>query len=239
VHDLKARLANCAQLSTDGPRVYLSAVDVTVGDAVDVAMIHTLYGPDEGNTYQERNYSPNVFTEVEVKIIKGDPDPREISTSYVERHNLAMRIGMRRFTRPTYGFSRKVENLAHAVGLHYMYYNFAQDHKSLTVGNADGTKTKRTPAMAAGVADHKWSLREIAALLDADETDPLPAAVIELAVTCPGNLEGTSGVRRRLLNVPHMADRASACSTFEHREDAFDLPRNEGVSGSNPLGGFS
>lgn len=92
--------------------------------------------------------------------MKGDPDPERISTSYVERQNLTMRMGMRRFTRLTNGFSRKVENLAHAVSLHFMHYNFARPHKTLK------DKYPRTPAMAAGVADHIWSLEEIAALLD-------------------------------------------------------------------------
>ncbi len=164
--DLKSRLANRVQLSTDGHRSYLQAVDFTFGDDVDYAMIHKLYGPADAATHQERKYSPNVCTGVEIRTVKGDPDPGEISTSYVERQNLTMRMGMRRFTRLTNGFSKKIENLAHAVSLHYMYYNFARYHSSLTVVNEDGTRTKRTPAMAAGVADHKWSLVEIAALLD-------------------------------------------------------------------------
>jgi hypothetical protein len=92
--------------------------------------------------------------------LKGDPDPDRISTSHVERQNLTMRMGMRRFTRLTNGFSRKVENLSHAVSLHYMHYNFARPHKALK------ERYPRTPAMAAGVADHLWSLEEIAALLD-------------------------------------------------------------------------
>lgn len=90
----------------------------------------------------------------------GDPDPEKVSTSYVERQNLTMRMGMRRFTRLTNAFSKKIENLAHAVSLHYMYYNFARPHAALA------NPYPRTPAMAAGVADHAWSLREIAALLD-------------------------------------------------------------------------
>jgi hypothetical protein len=93
-------------------------------------------------------------------VIKGNPDPEKISTSYVERQNLTMRMGMRRFTRLTNAFSRKVENLAHAVSLHFMHYNFARPHKTLS----DPYPT--TPAMAAGVADHVWSLEEIAGLLD-------------------------------------------------------------------------
>lgn len=168
MQDLKDRLANRVQLSTDGHRAYLNAVDFTFGDDVDFAMIHKLYGPEDGNTIHERKYSPNVCTGVDIKIIKGDPDEHEIFTSYVERQNLTMRMGMRRFTRLTNGFSKRVANLAHAVSLHYMHYNFARPHQSLTIENEDSTRTKQTPAMAAGVADHVWTLREIGALLDSN-----------------------------------------------------------------------
>ena len=166
--DLADRLTHRVQLTTDGHKPYLTAVQGAFGSEIDYAMLLKEYGPAEGNTHQERKYSPNVCTSMETKIIEGDPDPSAISTSYVERQNLTMRMGMRRFTRLTNGFSKKVENLAHAVSLHYMYYNFARVHQSLTVENEDGTRTKRTPAMAAGVADHVWTLREIAALLDSN-----------------------------------------------------------------------
>ncbi|MCA1571675.1 MAG: IS1 family transposase [Chloroflexi bacterium] len=164
--DLQGRLAERVQISSDGLKIYIQAVDLAFGPEVDFAQIHKLYGPAEGTTHQERKYSPNVCTGIEKKIITGDPDPAEISTSYVERQNLTMRMGMRRFTRLTNGFSKKVENLTHAVSLHYMHYNFARVHQSLTITHEDGTRTKQTPAMAAGVADHVWTLREIAALLD-------------------------------------------------------------------------
>jgi IS1 family transposase len=167
LHDLKARLAHRVQLTTDGHRSYMQAVDYTFGDDIDFAMLHKIYGNTEGQG-NERRYSPAVCSGTDVRIIKGDPDPGEISTSYVERQNLTMLMGMRRFTRLTNGFSKKVENLAHAVSLHYMHYNFARIHTSLTVEHDDGTRTKRTPAMAAGVADHVWTLREIAALLDSN-----------------------------------------------------------------------
>ena len=98
-----------------------------------------------------------------MKVVSGDPDLSKVSTSYVERQNLTMRMGMRRFTRLTNGFSKKIENLAHAVSLHYMYYNFARPHQTLTKA-ANGYPT--TPAMAAGFADHVWTLTEMAALLD-------------------------------------------------------------------------
>ena len=104
----------------------------------------------------ERRYSPGICTGIDISIRRGDPDLTKISTSYVERQNLTMRMGMRRFTRLTNGFSKKVENLSHAVSLHYMHYNFARTHQTIEC----------TPAMAAGAADHKWSLTEIAGLLD-------------------------------------------------------------------------
>jgi IS1 family transposase len=165
--DLARRLSHRVQLTTDGHRAYLQAVDGAFGFAVDYAMLQKLYGPPEGAA-QERRYSPAVCTGIDVRKVTGDPDPERISTSYVERQNLTMRMGMRRFTRLTNGFSKKVENLSHAVALHYMHYNFARVHSSLTVKNEDGTRTKRTPAMAAGVTDHVWTLREIAALLDSN-----------------------------------------------------------------------
>jgi hypothetical protein len=156
VFDLQGRLANRVQLTTDGLRAYQQAVDLAFGDDIDYAMLQKLYGLPEGLTQQERRYSPPVCTGIEIRTIAGDPDPDEISTSYVERQNLTMRMGMRRFTRLTNAFSKKVENLAHAVSLHYMHYNFARVHTTL----------KTTPAMAAGVAYHKWTLAEIAGMLD-------------------------------------------------------------------------
>ena len=122
---------------------------------VDYAMLQKLYG-----SAAEKRYSPAVCIGTKTEEVFGNPDPAKISTSYVERQNLTMRMGMRRFTRLTNAFSRKVENLAHAVSLHYMHYNFARQHKNLA------NPYPRTPAMAAGVADHVWTLMEIAALLD-------------------------------------------------------------------------
>ena len=109
---------------------------------------------------QARKYSPRKVTSQEVKVVSGDPDPARISTSYVERHNLSMRMGMRRFTRLTNAFSKNVENHAAAISLNMLYMNFARPHKSLS------DPYPRTPAMAAGVADHIWTCDEIAALLD-------------------------------------------------------------------------
>jgi len=162
VFDLASRLRNSVQLTTDGHRPYLYAVEANFGSAIDYAMLQKIYGSPTGDD-NERRYSPAVCTGIDARVITGDPDPELMSTSYVERQNLTIRMGMRRFTRLTNGFSKKVENLAHAVSLHYMYYNFARPHATLTKA-PKGYKT--TPAMAAGVADHVWTLTELAALLD-------------------------------------------------------------------------
>lgn len=153
--DLAGRLRNRVQLTTDGHRPYLEAVEAAFGRDVDYAMLVKVYGQDPN---EERRFSPPVVLSEEVRIIQGNPDPRHISTSYVERQNLTMRMGMRRFTRLTNGFSKKVENHAAMVALHYMYYNFGRVHSSL------GKLT--TPAMAAGVSDHVWTCDEIAGLID-------------------------------------------------------------------------
>jgi IS1 family transposase len=154
--DLSRRMANRIQLSTDGHAMYEATVGPSFSHNVDWAQIQKNYAaaPDQ------RKYSPAVCTGTKKIPRKGDPNPDRISTSYVERQNLTMRMGMRRFTRLTNGFSRKVENLAHAVSLHFMHYNFARPHAAVK------DRYPRTPAMAAGVADHIWSLEEIAALLD-------------------------------------------------------------------------
>jgi IS1 family transposase len=155
--DLAGRLANRIQLSTDAHTIYESTVGPSFNHQVDWAQIKKDYASDPAG---QRRYSPPICTGTRVRVLKGDPDPDRISTSYVERQNLTMRMGMRRFTRLTNGFSRKVENLAHAVSLHFMHYNFARPQQSLK------ERYPRTPGMAAGVSDHVWSLEEIAALLD-------------------------------------------------------------------------
>jgi IS1 family transposase len=162
--DLKGRLRNNrVQITTDGHKPYLTVIEPLFGaDAVDFAMLHKIYGTGAKPDSPAHTYSPPACTGIDIKIIAGDPDPDRISTSYVERQNLTMRMGMRRFTRLTNGFSKKVENLAHAVSLHYMHYNFARPHQTLTKQFGKPT----TPAMAAGVADHVWSVWEIADLLD-------------------------------------------------------------------------
>jgi IS1 family transposase len=152
VDDLKGRLANRVQLTTDGLRVYLNAVEGAFGADIDYAVLAKVYESSQ----EETRYSPAVCVSAEARIIQGRPDASHISTSYVERQNLTMRMGMRRFTRLTNGFSKKVENHTYQVALHYMHYNFCRIHKTLRV----------TPAMEAGVSDHVWSIGEIAALLD-------------------------------------------------------------------------
>lgn len=149
--DLASRLTTRVQLTTDGHRVYLNAVEGAFGADVDYAMLVKTYESSQGET----RYSPPVCTSCEAKRIQGNPDPEHISTSFVERQNLTMRMGMRRFTRLTNAFSKKVENHAYQVALHFMHYNFARIHKTLRV----------TPAMQAGISDHVWDLEEIAALI--------------------------------------------------------------------------
>ena len=156
--DLANRMADRIQLSTDGHWMYESTVGPSFRQNVDWAQIQKTYRSPDAS--EQRKYSPSVCTGTKRLVRKGNPDPDRISTSYVERQNLNMRMGMRRFTRLTNGFSRKVENLASAVSLHFMHHNFARPHSALK------ERYPRTPAMAAGVADHVWSLEEIAALLD-------------------------------------------------------------------------
>ena len=155
MQDLAGRLDNRVQLTTDGHKAYLEAVEGAFGADIDYAMLVKLYGESPSGS-PERKYSPNVCLGARPTTVAGDPDMAHISTSYVERQNLTMRMSMRRFTRLTNGFSKKLENLGHAVALHFMYYNFGRIHQSLRI----------TPAMAAGVSDHVWSLEEIAALAD-------------------------------------------------------------------------
>jgi IS1 family transposase len=153
--DLQPRLANRIQITTDGNKQYPTAISLAFGGGVDYAALIKMYANDSVRTDQRR-YSPAKFTGAEKRVISGKPDMDLVSTSYVERQNLTMRMGMRRFTRLTNGFSKKIQNLEHAVSLHFMHYNFARIHKTLRV----------TPAMAAGVSDHVWSLEEIAKLAD-------------------------------------------------------------------------
>jgi IS1 family transposase len=153
--DLASRLANRVQLTTDGHRVYLQAVEDAFGANIDYAMLVKLYGND---TEPEKRYSPAQCIGAIASTVTGKPDARFISTSYVERQNLTMRMSMRRFTRLTNGFSKKIENHHHALALYFMYYNFCRVHQTLRV----------TPAMEAGISDHVWNLSELVGLLRTD-----------------------------------------------------------------------
>jgi IS1 family transposase len=154
--DLASRLRNRVQITTDGFRPYIEAIERAFVQDVDYAMLIKQYGQDPN---EERRFSPPVVLSEEVRVVAGDPDPSRISTSYVERQNLTMRMGIRRFTRLTNGFSKKLRNHAAAVSLHFFYMNWGRPHKSLA------NPYPRTPAMAAGLADHVWTCEEIAALL--------------------------------------------------------------------------
>jgi IS1 family transposase len=147
IDELASRLAHRVQLTTDGLKVYLEAVEAAFGCDIDYAMLVKTYESSQ----EETRYSPAVCTSCDRKAIQGNPDPDHISTSYVERQNLTMRMGMRRFTRLTNGFSKKVENHAYAVAIHYMHYNLCRIHKSLRV----------TPAVEAGLTDHVWTIEEM------------------------------------------------------------------------------
>jgi IS1 family transposase len=150
--DLAARLSNRIQLSTDGLSTYVDAVDVAFGTDVDYAMIQKIYGTSEDHA---RRYSPAICLGVKKDAIQGRPDPKLISTSYVERQNLTMRMSIRRFTRLTNAFSKKLENHVAAVALHFMSYNFCRIHQTLRV----------TPAMKAGVAKSPWTVADLVGLL--------------------------------------------------------------------------
>jgi IS1 family transposase len=159
MQDVAARLSNRVQLSTDGHHCYLEAVEAAFGRDIDYAMLIKVFGSPMGQD-SERRYSPAEVTDTIKRPVTGNPKEKHISTAFVERQNLSMRMGMRRFTRLTNGYSKKIENLEHAVDLHYMHYNYARIHKTLRI----------TPAMAAGLSDHVWSLEEIAALSNWDST---------------------------------------------------------------------
>jgi len=158
--DLRSRLANRVQLTSDGHKAYLEAVEGAFGPDIDYAMLVKMYGiaPDSA----KGRYSPAECIGARKSRIEGDPDPKHVSTSYVERHNLTMRMHMRRFTRLTNAFSKKVQNHAYAVALHMMYYNFVRIH----------SKLRMSPAMAAGVSNRLWEIGDIVALVEAAEPEP-------------------------------------------------------------------
>ena len=155
IGDLAGRLSNRVQLTSDGHKAYLNAVESAFGADVDYSMLMKLYGASEGNHQELRNSAGQCCGTI-TGTVCGDPKPEHVSASFVERQNLSLRMGNRRFTRLTNGFSKKAENHAHALAIYYMHYNFGRIHKSLRV----------TPAMEAVVSDHVWSLEEIAKLAD-------------------------------------------------------------------------
>jgi IS1 family transposase len=153
IDDLSQRLSNKIQLTTDGHKMYLEAVESAFGGEIDYAMLVKIYG---SNPESQKRYSPPECIGAERSVICGNPDQEHISTSYAERQNLTMRMNMRRFTRLTNGFSKKVENHCHALALYFMVYNFVRIHKSLRV----------TPAMSAGVTDRLWTMEDVVNLID-------------------------------------------------------------------------
>jgi IS1 family transposase len=159
IADLSGRLAHRVQLTSDGHRPYLEAVEAAFGADIDYAMLNKIYG---GTVEGEKRYSPAKFVGCSTKVVTGKPEEKHISTSYVERNNLTMRMHMRRFTRLTNAFSKKVENHAHAVALFAMYYNFVKLHKA----------HRLAPAMAAGVTDRLWEVSDIVKVLEDWERRP-------------------------------------------------------------------
>lgn len=156
IHDLASRLSSRIQLSKDGHKVYINAVEDAFGADIDYAMLIKVYG-NEGQTKEDqRRYSPVEVSGIEKRRIIGNPDIKDVSTSYVERQNLTMRMQIRRFTHLTNAFSKKLENHMAAISLHFMHYNFCRIHKSLRV----------TPAMEAGIADHVWTLEEVLMMVE-------------------------------------------------------------------------
>ena len=161
--DLRARLPYRVQLTTDGHAAYLEAIEGAFGGDVDYAQLIKMYGA-AGGKEDERRYSPAECTGIDKRPVEGHPDPRHISTSYVERQNLTMRMSMRRFTRLTNAFSKRLDNHAHAVALHIFHYNFCRLHKTIKV----------TPAMEAGVTDRLWEISDLVRLIDEATPPPGP-----------------------------------------------------------------
>jgi IS1 family transposase len=155
LEDVASRISNRVQLTTDGHKVYVTAVEHAFGVDVDYAMLIKLYGNPPANSPESR-YSPKECVGIETKVYRGNPDPQHISTSYVERQNLTMRMSMRRFTRLTNGFSKKLANHEAMIAIYFAYYNFCRVHKTLRV----------TPAMEAGLAGHVWTVEELVKLLE-------------------------------------------------------------------------
>jgi IS1 family transposase/lambda repressor-like predicted transcriptional regulator len=160
--DLRSRLSNRVQLTTDGHKAYLEAVEGAFGADVDYAQLVKMYGNVGGGKGAEVRYSPAECTGIKKVRVEGNPDIKHVSTSYVERQNLTMRMSMRRFTRLTNAFSKKLDNHIHALALYFVFYNFTRIHKTL----------RMSPAMAAGITDRLWSLDDVIAKID--EMAPAP-----------------------------------------------------------------
>jgi IS1 family transposase len=160
--DLRSRVTTRMQLTTDGHGPYLRAVEEAFGADIDFAQLVKLYGEPPSSPEASRRYSPSECIGTRKRSITGNPDPKHISTAYAERQNLTMRMHMRRFTRLTNAFSKKIENHAYAVALHMTFYNFVRIHKTLKI----------TPAMAAGISHRLWSMGDIVALIDVAEGEP-------------------------------------------------------------------
>jgi hypothetical protein len=156
LEDVRNRVTERMQLTTDGHGAYLSAVEGVFGRDIDYAQLVKIYGEEAGKS-PEKRYSPAICTGAIRTPIEGRPDDAHISTSHVERQNLNMRMGMRRFTRLTNAFSKKIENHCHSLALYFLYYNFVRIHKTL----------KCTPTMAAGASDRLWSIEDVVDLIDA------------------------------------------------------------------------
>ncbi len=155
MQDIADRITNYVQLTTDGHNAYLQAVGEAFGDNIDFAQLVKLYGSEKEATGADKKYSPSKFRGSKKTVISGSPDEQHISTSFVERQNLTMRMHMRRFTRLTNAFSKKIENHCYAIALHFVYYNFVKVHKTLRV----------TPAMEAKLAKKPMTLEDIAKLI--------------------------------------------------------------------------
>ena len=160
--DLRPRLANRVQLTSDGHKAYLESVDGAFGGDVDYAQLVKIYGDAKDG---EKRNSPPTCVGARKHRVEGRPDPAHVSTSYVERNNLTMRMSIRRFTRLTNAFSKKIEDHAHSVALHFMHYNFCRQHKSFAGSS---------PAMSAGVTDRLWEIEDIVRIVDEAAPKPGP-----------------------------------------------------------------
>ena len=166
--DLRGRLANRVQFTTDGHRAYLEAVEEAFGADIDYGMLVKLYGAETSGQGHERKYSPSECLGARKDPITGNPDPKHVSTSYTERHNLTMRMSMRRFTRLTNAFSKRVENHCHQLALYFVFYNFVRIHKTL----------RMSPAMAAGIETRLWSMEDVVRMVERRENIRSGAALV-------------------------------------------------------------